>query len=127
MAIQIDHQPDNNALRILATGQLTSDDYEKWVPELEKILKEYGKLKVLFEMRDFHGWDAGGLWEDIKFDAKHRNDVERLALVGERPWQKMMAPVCKPFTNAEVRAFTPAELSEAQRWIGYTPERAPVQ
>jgi hypothetical protein len=26
-------------------------------------------------MRDFYGWDARALWEDINWDAKHQQDV----------------------------------------------------
>ena len=42
-------------------------------------------------MKDFHGWDAGALWEDIKFDLKHFSDIERVAMVGEKKWQKGMS------------------------------------
>jgi hypothetical protein len=33
-----------------------------------KLVKEdYGKLRVLFDMTDFHGWDVGAAWEDIEY------------------------------------------------------------
>jgi hypothetical protein len=43
-------------------------------------------------MTGFHGWEAGALWEDIKFDLKHYADIERLAMicgqkVETRPWR----------------------------------------
>ena len=31
---------------------------------------------MLVEMHDFHGWTAGAIWEDIRFDAKHFTDIE---------------------------------------------------
>ena len=68
-------------------------------------------------MRDFHGWDAGALWEDIKWDAKHFNDIERLAIVGEKTWHKLMAGFCKPFTTARVRYFTQEQFVEAHAWL----------
>ena len=39
-------------------------------------------------MTGLHGWDAGALWEDIKFDIKHFADIERLAMVGEKKWHR---------------------------------------
>lgn len=30
-------------------------------------------------MHDFHGWQATTLWEDVQFDLKYFNDIERLA------------------------------------------------
>jgi hypothetical protein len=53
-------------------------------------------------MHDFHGWTAGALWQNIKFDAKDFSDVERLAMVGETKWQHGMTVFCKPFTIGRV-------------------------
>jgi hypothetical protein len=58
------------------------------------------------------------LWEDIKFDVKHFSDIERIAMVGERKWQKGMATFCKPFTTAKVRYFERSDLEAAREWIG---------
>ncbi len=68
-------------------------------------------------MHDFHGWTAGALWEDIKFDAKHFSEIERLAIVGEKQWEKDMAIFCKPFTSAKIRYFDYTAINEANVWI----------
>lgn len=73
-------------------------------------------LRVLLEMKDFHGWDSSGLWEDIKFDLKHFSGVERVAMVGEKEWQKGMSQFCRPFTTAKVRYFDQSALDEARQW-----------
>jgi SpoIIAA-like len=72
---------------------------------------------VLFEMNDFHGWTAGALWDDIKFDVKHFRDIERVAIVGDARWQAGMAVFCRPFTTASVRYFDRAQLEQARQWI----------
>jgi hypothetical protein len=68
-------------------------------------------------MADFHGWDAGALWEDIKFDIRHFADIERLAMVGDKKWQHGMATFCKPFTKATIRYFHHAEATQARKWL----------
>ena len=69
-------------------------------------------------MAGFHGWEAGAMWEDIKFDMKHFADIERLAMVGEKKWQHGMATFCKPFTKATIRYFDHADAAEARKWLG---------
>jgi SpoIIAA-like len=69
-------------------------------------------------MTGFHGWEAGALWEDVKFDIKHFADIERLAMVGDKKWQHGMAAFCKPFTKATIRYFDHAEAAEARTWLG---------
>jgi hypothetical protein len=84
-------------------------------------------LRILVEMHDFHGWTAGGLWEEIKFDARHFSDVDRLALVGETRWQELLADLCRPFTTANVRFFGADEASAARAWLTGTGSSAALR
>jgi hypothetical protein len=67
-------------------------------------------------MAGFHGWTTGALWEDIKFDVKHFSDIERVAMVGEKKWQKGMSEFCRPFTTAKIRYFDHSEANAAREW-----------
>ncbi len=71
-------------------------------------------------MPRFKGWTAGALWEDTKFAAKHFNDIDRIAVVGESRWQRGVAVFFKPYTAADVRYFDMAAVKEARRWIRST-------
>ncbi len=104
-------------LSAVITGKLEREDYEELVPAVETLINEHGKIRVLVELVDFHGWSVGALWEDIKFDAKHFNDIERVAIVGDKAWEKGMSVFCKPFTTAEVRFFEVGEADEAGKWV----------
>ena len=100
-----------------ASGSLSKEEYEHFIPEVERLIKQEGKIRLLFDMQDFHGWQAGALWEDIKFDLKHFSDIERLAMVGEKKWEEWMAKFCAPFTSAEIRYFDHDQIAEAKRWV----------
>jgi len=104
-------------LEVRVTGKLTKESYEIFVPAVDAQIKQYGKLRILFVVKDFHGWTAGALWEDLKFDLKHWRDIERLAFVGDKKWEKGMAAFCKPFTKAQIRYFDMAQLEEAREWL----------
>ena len=108
---------EGKTCHVKATGKLTKEAYETFVPLVERLIDEHGPLRLLFEMHDFHGWTAGALWEDIKFDAKHFGDIERLAIVGESKWEEGMATFCKPFTRAKIEYFDQSRLADAQQWI----------
>ncbi len=97
--------------------RLRKADYEEFLQTVEPMIEQHGTIRILVEMRDFHGWTAGALWEDIKFDAKHFADIERLALVGDKQWQKGMAIFSKPFTAAAIRYFDATEINEAKTWV----------
>ena len=68
-------------------------------------------------MVDFHGWEGAAMWDDIKFDMKHFSDIDRLALVGDKKWEKGMSVFCGPFTTAKVRYFDNTAIAEARAWV----------
>lgn len=117
MAIEFNEQNGGQILIVQVTDRLSKEDYDLFVPEVERLIKQYGKVRMMVEMRDFHGWDAGALWADIKFDVKHFRDIERLAIVGEKKWEKGMSVFCKPFTTAQIRYFDIRDESAAREWI----------
>jgi len=117
MALEIHEELGGKTLEVRASGKLRRENYRRFVPRVEQLIREHGKIRVLFDMRDFRGWDAGALWEDIKFNFRHYRDVERLALVGEKRWQKAMGSICRPFTTAKIRYFDRREIDRAREWI----------
>jgi hypothetical protein len=117
MPLQLLEAGDGKIVHVRVSGRLTKENYEHFAPEVERLINKHGKVRILMEMHDFHGWDAGALWEDIKFDFKHFRDIERLAMVGETKWQAGMAAFCRPFTSAKIRYFEQVQEEEARRWI----------
>jgi hypothetical protein len=117
MAVQVEETQQGNVVRIRATGRLDGKDYEVFVPVIETMIEKHGKIRILLEMLDFHGWDASALWEDIKFDWKHYSDIERIAMLGNSKWEQGMAVFCRPFTAAKVRYFPESKREEALGWL----------
>ena len=93
------------------------DDQYWAIRYFERLVRQHGKLKLLFDMTNFHGWDVSALWADTKFAIKHFADIEKLAMVGEKRWQHGMATFCKPFTKATVRYFDHNDVPNAQKWL----------
>jgi hypothetical protein len=117
MPITLNQNEASNVLEVVVSGKLTHEDYETFVPRVEQMVKEHGKIRVLFDMVDFHGWEATALWDDTKFTFKHFSDISRIAMVGDKKWEKAMSAFCGPFTSAEVRYFDWSELNEARAWL----------
>jgi hypothetical protein len=117
MPIKLNEEIGGKLLAVRVSGKLAKADYERFVPEFERLVGLHGKLYVLFDLIDFHGWTAGALWEDTKFAMHHFSDIERLAVIGDKKWQKSMATFCKPFTKAEIKYFDRSLATEARKWL----------
>ena len=117
MSIELHEEAAGKILILNLSGKLTKEDYAHFTPEVEKAVKDHGKIRMLVRMHDFHGWSLGAVWEDFKFDLHHFSHIERLALVGENRWEAGMAVFCKPFTTAKVRYFDESKADEAMVWV----------
>ncbi|WP_425396068.1 STAS/SEC14 domain-containing protein [Aeoliella sp.] len=109
--------PSDNILAFRLSGKLHDEDYKTFVPRVDEAIANDGKVRMLAEFHDFHGWDAHALWDDIKFATTHCTNIEKVALVGEKAWEKGMAAVCKPFTMAKVKYFDAGQIDEAYTWL----------
>jgi len=117
MAIRMNEKSDGTVLEVEARGKLTHADFQEFTPEFDRCVGRHGKLRVLFNMVDFHGWEPSALWDEIKFDLKHFSDIERLVMVGDKKWEQGMANLCRPFTAAKIRYFDASALGEARAWL----------
>jgi hypothetical protein len=99
------------------SGKLHDDDYKSFVPTVESFLAAEGQARLFVQFDDFHGWDMHAVWDDTKFAIKHYSNFHRIAMVGDRRWEKWMAQVCRPFTKAKVRYFDASQIDDAWTWL----------
>jgi hypothetical protein len=106
-----------NQLDVIASGKLDRQDYQALLPELERAIDEYGKVRLYLELRDFHGWLASGLWQEIKTDIRHRSHFEKTAVVGEDDIQRLAVQLADKLFSGPVRFFPKSQRAEARRWL----------
>lgn len=108
---------EENIFAFKATGKLTDEDYAQFIPEIEELVQQHGKIKLLLELENFKGWDAKAAWDDYKFGKEQDEHFEKIAIVGEKAWQRWMALLANFFTQADVRYYSRDELAEAWDWL----------
>lgn len=108
---------DNAVLAVKASGYITKEDYEDTLPELDRLIARHGPLRFFIHLDDVEGIEPKALWEDAKFDWMHRNDYEKIAMVGDRQWQDWATAMSKPFFKAETKFFREEESDRAWQWV----------
>jgi hypothetical protein len=115
--LRIDHPNENKVVTVTVSKQLTKEDYQRLLPELEEMLKQYGALRFYIELKEFSGFEMGALWEDIKFDYKHKNQYGKTAIVGDKHWEEWGTKISKLFFDAEMKFFYEDQSDEAWSWV----------
>lgn len=118
MSINIQEFSSGKVIEVTIDGRLTAADYQRFVPLTQRLIEQHGKISMIIVLGDFRGWDMAALWEDLKFDYQHFSDIERLAVVGEGAWDKVLSSLAEPFTAAQIKYFDHTALQAARRWAG---------
>lgn len=119
--ITISPASQGNILVLEAQGKLTDSDYrDVLIPPLEAIIREHGKARLLLDMgrgEKFHGWEAAAAWDDARFGLAHRNDFEKMGIIGGPKWVEWSLKIGALFMGGEIRNFAQTQRNEALNWI----------
>ncbi len=116
---QIMPESEGKIIGLRATGKLTDRDYrEVLIPNLDALIKQQGKIRLLcFMDEEFTGIEAGAFWDDAKFFLPHKDDFEKMAVVGGPKWIELIMKLFGPLMEGDVKTFSGDQISKAWEWI----------
>lgn len=118
LAIGIERFNSEFILTLKAEGKLSHQDYEIITPMIDSALAEVRdpKVKVFIDGTLLQGWEPRAAWDDFKLGLKYGNVFDKIAICGNKDWQKIAAKVAGWFTSGEVQYFD--NQQEAFAWLG---------
>jgi len=98
-------------------GKLNHEDYQLFVPMVDKALKSAKGLEVdlLVDMKGFKGWEFMAAWDDFKFGVKHRNAFDKIAIIGNKKWEEASTAMMSHLMKGESKFFK--ERDKALTWL----------
>jgi len=111
-----------NKIDVVATkvsAKVTKAEFDNLKKEITEKINRYGKINWYYEMTNFDGWDLKAFISDFSFTLKNTTNFKRIAFVGEKFLEKLMAQISNLFTPAEVRYFNSNNRDAAIEWINY--------
>ncbi|MGK7879561.1 MAG: STAS/SEC14 domain-containing protein [Crocosphaera sp.] len=110
---------NNRVLALEAEGKVTGDDYQLVIiPALEDQLKQYQKIRLLYELgNQFSGFDFLAIWRDAKLGLTHWSDFEKIALVSDIQWIRIVTKVLGSVLPYPLKVFHNNQLAQAKQWI----------
>jgi hypothetical protein len=117
--VQIMPESAGKIIGLRATGKLTDQDYQEiLILSLEALINQHGNIRLLcFMDEEFAGLAAGALWDDAKFFLPHKDDFEKMAIVGGPKWIELSMKLFAPLMKGDVKTFASDQLTQAWEWI----------
>jgi len=105
-------------LTIKITGKLRQSELAAAQKNAAEILRKRGDSRVLILAEKFEGWEKGGDWGDLSAQTQLDEQIERIAIVGEKRWEDVaLLFTGKGIRKVEIEYFAPMEVSRARSWL----------
>ena len=113
-------ESSENVLGFRFDGKLSEFDYTTiLIPELDRAINEYQKVRVLFKIEGFRSWRPGEGWEAFR-QWSGLEEVDRIAIVGGerwREWMNRMPSLFIGFNDVDARYFPESRQRDAWGWL----------
>ncbi len=111
-------QHDDRLLILRVGGELKKSELDAVQSEFVQKIAGTGPATLLVLLEDFAGWERGEQWGDTDFFFSHRNDFEKIAVVGDPRWEaQVLAFAGAGLRKGPVKMFPEREESEARAWL----------
>lgn len=108
---------DERVLVLECNGELTADEFKAMHALVHERLDQRSRRGLVLSLDGFEGYGGpAALLEDVRVDFKHRNDFDRIAIVGDQRWLQWGSLVAKLLTQGELRWFEQSAYDDAVRW-----------
>jgi len=108
--------PGTNIAELEVDGELTKAEFEDATRQLDEMIDEHGKVRMVEIVRDVGRVEAGALWKDLTWSPRHLTRFECVALVADQDWLNWIVGALSRFIPPRVRTFQLDELEAARAW-----------
>jgi hypothetical protein len=111
------NESTGNVAGYRVVGKITKDDYKTLVPEVEALIEQEGNIRLLLDMEQFKGEEVKAWGADLNFGREFHKKIDRLAIVGDKRWEKWLTALADPFYAQEAKYFKTDDRDAAWSWL----------
>jgi hypothetical protein len=97
------------------TDRLTREEVEEMQGEIRRAMDRHGTIRMLLYMEGLERVEPSAVWQDLKMTPEYAQNIERMAVVGDRHWHSWMTSVGDVAVEAEY--FESGQLDRAWQWV----------
>lgn len=105
-----------SVVEIEINGEVTEDEMNEFETYIKQKVEEHGKLNALIFIKDLD-YTVEGFIEEIKFDIKHLDDFNKVALVSDEKWIELGEKLSTFMPSVDAEHFDPDERQKAMAWL----------
>ena len=85
--------------------------------DVDALLQEEESINLLLDLQEFEGEKIKALGADFKFGHEYHKKITKMAIVGDKKWQRWMTSLVDPFYARQAEFFPTEERQAAWEWL----------
>lgn len=114
--ISINSNEMDHIIEVEVNGKISENDIYEFEQYFKQKKENQEELNLLLAVEDAK-YSLNGLIEDLKFDIKHRNDFNKIAVISDNNWIELGSKLTDILPTVEVKHFNDNEKDKAQAWL----------
>lgn len=109
---------EGSFIRIRLLGKLEPSAYDGVSAEVDRLMSGTEHVRLLLDLREFDGWSGlAALGDHLSLVNEHRRVPERIAVLGDKAWQRLAEKVVSRFVDARTKFFDADDAGGAEAWL----------
>jgi hypothetical protein len=113
--INILPRSQGNVIGFETVGTIFMEDENKAIAVCDKLIAEHGKINVLVVLGSLKYASLKVMYTDMMWALRHVRQMERIAVVGDSPWEKLLDKVDSLIFGEKY--FDKSQLEKAWRYV----------
>ena len=109
---------EGDVITVRLLGKLEPSAYDGVNEEIDNVMSHAEHVRLVLDLREFDGWSGlSALGDHLSLVREHYRVPERIAIVGNKAWQKMAGKIMAKFVNAQIKYFESDDYDGAVAWL----------
>jgi hypothetical protein len=107
-----------NVLVIDISQEIEDEDARAFGDKIGLIADRYGAVRLLITIKEYPSLNvAESLYDDLRFVKWHADKIEKMAVIGDRPYKKHWMAIFGLFSGILCEYFGRFQVKEAVAWL----------
>ncbi|WP_226037914.1 STAS/SEC14 domain-containing protein [Aquibacillus saliphilus] len=98
-------------------GKITERDIEQFKEYFKLKKSADGKLNLLLVINDIQGYSIQGLLDDLKFEANHWKDINKVGILSDKKWLEIATKISSYLPKIDAKHFNHNQREQAMEWL----------
>lgn len=113
---QVVYQEDNK-IELSLWDELTGDELQQIVHQLESLCTMYPDIHVLFDVGALKKYNLQIMLDEFDFYKKYKKNLKRVGIVSDKKIEKFFLNLLSKFSDTEIKVFDDDRIEAARKWI----------